>query len=213
MSIPKKLVWRVVHAERARLVDDLAALSTDAWATPSLCPGWDIHDVLAHLVDSAKTTRLGFAKRMVTARFDFDGDNADGIARQRHVDPSDTVAEMRAAIPLTLTPIAPRATRLVEAIVHGEDIRRPLRIATDYPPDAVATALAYQVRVAVAMGGGRERVEGVRLVATDSAFTTGDGEVVRGRALDLLLAVSGRPVSADAFDGPAASRLAAAKLS
>ncbi|PRC52238.1 hypothetical protein C6A85_59930, partial [Mycobacterium sp. ITM-2017-0098] len=85
------------------------------------------------------------------ARFDFDADNAVGIARERRADPCDTLAAMRAAIPLMRTPIAPRPTRLVEAIVHGEDIRRPLGIAATYAEDAVAAALAYQVGTSVAI--------------------------------------------------------------
>ena len=209
MSLDKTDVWSFVHAERARLVADLASLPADAWATPSLCPGWDVHDVLAHLVDAAKTSRIRFAKRMVAARFDFDGDNAIGIARERHADPRETVAAMRAVGRLTRTPIAPRPTRLVEAIVHGEDIRRPLGIAATYAPDAVAAALVYQVGAAVAFGGGRERVDGLRLVAKDSAFDAGRGDLVRGRAVDLLLAVSGRAVDAGAFDGPGTARLIA----
>ncbi|WP_234788676.1 maleylpyruvate isomerase N-terminal domain-containing protein [Mycolicibacterium iranicum] len=24
------------------------------WTTPSLCPGWDVHHVLAHIVDTAR---------------------------------------------------------------------------------------------------------------------------------------------------------------
>lgn len=207
MSLSKKDVWGFVHTERARLVDDLAALPTDAWATPSLCPGWDIHDVVAHLVDSAKTTRRGFARRMVLARFDFDGDNAAGVARQRHTDPLATLAAMRSTIPMTRTPIAPRATRLVEAIVHGEDIRRPLGIAATYAADAVLEALRYQVRTSAVIGGGRERVAGVRLSATDGEFDAGHGDLVRGRTVDLLLAVSGRTVDAAAFDGPGQARL------
>jgi len=207
MSLNKADVWSFVHAERARLADDLAELPPEAWATGSLCPGWDVHDVLAHLVDTAKTSRIGFARRMILARLDFDGDNAIGIARERRVDPRQTVAALRAVVPLTLTPIAPRPTRLVEAIVHGEDIRRPLGIPASYPPDALTDALAYQVKAAVAMGGGRERVDGLRLVATDSTFESGDGDVVRGSGVDLLLAVSGRAVDVGAFDGPGALRL------
>jgi hypothetical protein len=46
-------VWPIVHAERKSLADDLATLSPDQWATPSLCDGWDIHDVLVHLVATA----------------------------------------------------------------------------------------------------------------------------------------------------------------
>lgn len=204
----KTAVWSFVHAERASLVDDLAPLPVTDWATPSLCPGWDVHDVLAHLVDSAKTSRTGFVRRMMAARFDFDADNAVGITRERHADPRDTLAAMRAAVTLTRTPIAPRPTRLVEAIVHGEDIRRPLGITATYAADAVAAALAYQVRTTVAVGGGRERADGLRLIATDCAFDAGHGDVVRGRAADLLLAVSGRALDAGALDGPGAIRLA-----
>src|SRR5690349_17379161 len=126
MRITKADVWSFVHTERRRLADDLSSLPAQAWNTPSLCPGWDVHDVLAHLVDSAKTTRLGFARRMIHARFDFDADNAAGITRERCGDPQDTVASLRAAAPLTLTPVAPLPTRLVQATVHGQDIRRHL---------------------------------------------------------------------------------------
>lgn len=207
MMLTKSQVWSFVHAERARLADDLATLPTRAWTTPSLCPGWDVHDVLAHLVDTARTSRIGFARRMFHARFDFDGDNSLGIRRERRADPRDTVEALRAAVPLTLTPIAPRPTRLVEAIVHGEDIRRPLGIPATYQRTAVTAALAYQIKAAVAMGGGRERVEGVRLVATDGDFAAGAGDEVRAKAIDLLMAVSGRGVDARAFDGPGTARL------
>ena len=207
MKLSKAQVWSFVHRERARLADDLATLPDEAWTTPSLCPGWDVHDVLAHLVDTAKTSRIGFARRMLFARFDFDGDNAFGVRRERRAKARDTVEALRAVVPLTLTPLAPRPTRLVEAIVHGEDIRRPLGITASYDCAAVTAALTYQVKTTVAMGGGGERVEGVRLAATDCEFATGSGDEVRARAIDLLLAVSGRGVGAQAFDGPGTSRL------
>ncbi|AZG46143.1 maleylpyruvate isomerase family mycothiol-dependent enzyme [Gordonia insulae] len=209
MRSEKANVWPVVHAERARLVDDLERVPVDAWTTPSLCPGWDVHDVVAHLIDSATTSRLGFVRRMIAARFDFDKDNESGIRRCRRADPTDTLAALRAVIDLTSTPPAAPATRLVEAFVHGEDIRRPLRIRADHPPAAVARALAYQASTSVRMGGGRERVDGLRLVASDTDVTLGSGVAVSGRAIDLLLAVSGRPVSATAVDGPGASLLRA----
>lgn len=166
-----------------------------------------VHAERARLVDTAKTSRISFACRMVFSRFDFDVDNAIGIRRERRHDPRDTVEALREAVPLTLTPVAPRPTRLVEAIVHGEDIRRPLGIAAAYDCSAVTAALAYQVKPAVGMGGGRERVGGVRLVATDCDFVFGSGDEVCARAVDLLLAVSGRGVGAGAFDGPGTARL------
>ncbi|GAB19306.1 hypothetical protein GOEFS_080_00180 [Gordonia effusa NBRC 100432] len=195
MKASTEQIWLVVAEERSRLVDDLSSVGVDAWDTPSLCPGWSVHDVLAHLVDSAKATRISFARRMIAARFNFDLDNERGIARERRDSPAQTLAAMSAVINLRHTPPAAPATRLVEAFVHGEDIRRPLRIAATYPPDAVAQALAYQVKTRVAMGGGRERVVGRTVVATDTDFVHGDGPELRGTAIDLLLQVSGRELS------------------
>ncbi len=209
MDVDSQQVWPVVHAERSRLVDDLRGVPQDAWSTPSLCPGWTVHDVLAHLLDTAKTSRIDFIRRMILARFDFDGDNDIGIAREKRDDPAATLTAMQDAVPLTKTPPAPRATRLVEAFVHGEDIRRPLAIAADYPLDAVAAALMHQAKTSVAMGGGRQRVAGLRLVATDSGFELGDGIAVTGRVIDLLLAASGRPLTDGSLDGPGAARLTA----
>ena len=197
-------VWPVVHDERLALLRDLENLSAKQWETQSLCPGWDVHDVLAHLTDSAKTTRWGFIRRMVLAGFDFDKDNAVGIATQRCVDPAQTLAGFRDVLGRTSTPPAAPATRLVEAFVHGEDIRRPLGMRGDYPASPVAKALAYQLRTSVKMGGGKERAAGYTLVATDTTFGHGAGQEVHGKAIALLLAVSGRPVAPDELTGPGA---------
>ncbi|MEO6957106.1 MAG: maleylpyruvate isomerase family mycothiol-dependent enzyme [Antricoccus sp.] len=154
------VIWPVVHDERRALIGDLEALTASRWRTLSLCPGWDIHDVVAHLVDSAKTTRLGFVGRMIAARFDFDRDNAAGITREKAADPHHTLSQLRAVQNRTATPPAASATRLVEAFVHGEDIRRPLEIARNYPPIQVAQALSCQLHTSVKMGGGKERAYG-----------------------------------------------------
>ena len=201
-------VWPIVHAERARLIEDLQGLPEQAWATPSLCAGWDVHDVLAHLVDTARTTRIEFIRRMIRARLDFDHDNQLGVRRHRTGEPRETLEALRAVVDWTLTPAAPLATRLVEAFVHGEDIRRPLGIRADYPLHAVVTALSHQADSSAVLGGGRERIAGLTLVATDSGLTRGRGPQVRGRSIDLLMAVSGRPVPIDALDGPGVTTLA-----
>ncbi|MCC2319728.1 maleylpyruvate isomerase family mycothiol-dependent enzyme [Cellulomonas xiejunii] len=205
-------VWQTVREERLRLADDLSGLREEQWAVPSLCPGWDVHDVLAHLVDTARTGRLAFVRDMVAARGDFDRANRTGVARERRTDPQDTVAALRQVADLRRTPPAPLATRLVEAVVHGEDVRRPLGLAGAYPARAVVLALENQLRTRVSLGGGRERVAGVRLVDRGSGRTWGAGEDLEADAVDLLLVVSGRPVPADRLAGAAASRFAAAPV-
>ncbi|MBP3044806.1 maleylpyruvate isomerase family mycothiol-dependent enzyme [Arthrobacter jiangjiafuii] len=198
-------VWPAVHSERRALIRDLETLAPELWAQPSLCPGWDIHDVVAHLVDSAKTTRLSFLRGLIAAKFDFDKQNANGIARARGATPEATLAEFRRIRDETKTPPAAPATRLVEAIVHGEDIRRPLGILHSYPGASVDAALRYQLKTGVSMGGGKERAAGFRLQASDTGLEHGSGPVVRGSSLVLLLAVSGRPVAEEEFSGAGAA--------
>ncbi|WP_024795486.1 maleylpyruvate isomerase family mycothiol-dependent enzyme [Tomitella biformata] len=201
-------IWSAVHVERRALVTDLSGLRAEQWSAASLCPGWDVHDVLAHLVDTARTGRLAFVREMLRARLDFDRANENGIARERRPDPRETLRAFEDAMGLTRTPPANLATRLVEAFVHGEDIRRPLGLAGSYPAQAVVQALAYQLRTPASFGGGRERAVGLRLIDRQTGTTWGQGETVEGDGVDLLLAISGRPVAADRLSGSGAARLA-----
>ncbi|PYG01965.1 TIGR03083 family protein [Georgenia satyanarayanai] len=201
-------VWQEVHSERRRLVADLAGLRDDEWRRPSLCPGWDVHDVLAHLVDTARTGRVVFVRDLLVARMDFDRANANGIARHKRQDPRETLEALREAADLTRTPPARLVTRLVEAIVHGEDVRRPLGITGRYAEHAIVLALVHQLRTPVSFGGGRERAAGLRLTDRGTGAAWGRGKDVEGDAVDLLLAVSGRPVDRQRLAGDGAPDLA-----
>ncbi|WP_010540023.1 maleylpyruvate isomerase family mycothiol-dependent enzyme [Dietzia alimentaria] len=211
MRTRRRATWQIVHAERRLLVADLAALRDEQWEQPSLCPGWDVHDILAHLVDTARTGRVSFVRDLVAARMGFDLANENGVARRKRENPQDTLAAFADATTLTRTPPAALATRVVEAIVHGEDIRRPLGIAGRYPDAAISQALTYQLRTPVSFGGGRERADGLRLVDLRTGSTWGNGEDVTADALDLLLTVSGRSVDRSTLSGPGASRLLTAQ--
>jgi uncharacterized protein (TIGR03083 family) len=203
-------VWSMVHAERAALVDDLMRLDDEQWEVPSLCAGWSVHDVVAHLIDTARTTRLGFVVGMVRARFDFHRQNASGVARERGASPRETLERLRQVALRTSTPPAPLDSRLVEEIVHGEDIRRPLGLTRSYPQDAVVRSLRLQARTPASFGGAKELVAGIRLTAMDTDLSIGDGPEVSGTALSLLLAVCGRRVAVDELAGPGAGALTTA---
>jgi hypothetical protein len=62
----------------------------------------------------------------------------------------------------------------------------------------------------MSFGGAKELVSRVRLRAADADVSIGDGPHVRGAALSLLLAVSGRRVALEDLDGPGVPVLAAA---
>lgn len=203
-------VWSLVHAERAALIDDLEDLDDQQWEERSLCEGWTVHDVVAHLVDTALTTRLGFMGGLARARFDFDRQNARGVRRQRGAAPQETLERLRQVAARRSTPPAPLDSRLVEEVVHGEDIRRPLGLTRSYPQEAVVRSLRLQARTPASFGGAKELVARIRLTAADAEVAIGDGPAVSGTALSLLLAVSGRRVVLENLDGPGVAALTAA---
>ncbi|MER8266124.1 maleylpyruvate isomerase family mycothiol-dependent enzyme [Streptomyces griseus] len=204
----KRGIWRMVHAERAALIEDLARLEPGQWETPSLCAGWTVHDVAAHLVDTALTTRIGFVVGLARARFDFDLQNARGVERERGASPQETLERLRRVASRTTTPPAPLDTRLVEEVVHGEDIRRAVGPVRSYPLEAVVRALRLQARTPESFGGARETVATVRLTATDADLSIGEGPDATGPALSLLLAVSGRRQAVEELSGPGVGLLA-----
>lgn len=199
--------WNVVHTERQALIDDLGKLSSEQWNTPSLCDGWTVHDVLAHLVDDAKTTKPGFIRSLILAGFNFDRLNQKGVDLERKSDPADTLESFRRVSDRTTSAPAPLASRLVEIIVHGEDIRRPLGIPHEYPTDAIIGALDYQLATSGSMGGSKDRAADLRIIALDSDWTHGSGAEVKGNTIDLLIALTGRQTPNDALEGPGAEIL------
>lgn len=200
-------IWETVHNERESLADDLQNLTAEQWSTQSLCEGWTVHDVLAHLVDDAKTTKFSFISSLILAGFNFDRVNEKGVSRERRVAPQETLHAFRQVSDRTSSAPAPLASRLVEIIVHGEDIRRSLGIPHTYPIEAVSAAIDYQLATSDSMGGSKDRAANLRLIANDADWSHGSGAEVRGDAIDLLMALTGRPVQSDALTGDGAPSL------
>jgi uncharacterized protein (TIGR03083 family) len=160
------------------------------------------------LVDNARTTRIGIVLAMARARFDFDRQNDQGVVRWKGATPAETLVRLREVVGRTTTPPAPLDSRLVEEVVHGEDVRRPLGLTRDYPQETVARALAYQLKTSVGMGGGKQRAAGLRLVATDAAVSHGEGAEVSGPLVSLVMVISGRGQALGDLSGPGVGQLA-----
>lgn len=200
-------LWPAIHEERRALADDLAGLSDEQWTTPSLCSGWTVHQVLAHQVATAKMTPGRFAGKFIGAGFNFNRMSAADVAAESRGGPAATLASFRAAENRTTAPPGPKASWLGEALVHSEDIRRPLGIKRDYPAGAVTRAIAFYAG-SNALIGGKRRAEGLTLKATDTDWEMGSGPVVEGPAISLLLAVTGRGAAVTDLSGPGAAILA-----
>lgn len=199
-------IWPTIHAERKALVDDLAGLTPEQWTTQSLCSEWNIHQVLAHQLSAAKMTPPKFFGKFAAAGFNFNKFAAKQVAVESVGGPAATLAAFRAAEPRETAPPGPKDTWLGEAFVHGEDIRRPLGITRAYPLPEVARAIALYAK-SNAIIGGKTRVVGLTLKATDTDFSVGSGPLVEGPAISLLLAASGRKSALDELSGPGVEAL------
>jgi uncharacterized protein (TIGR03083 family) len=193
-------IWPVVHGERRALATDLAFVTPERWSTPSLCDGWTVHDVLAHLTATAAMTPPRFLAKLAAAGFRFPVFTAEQIAEVGAEGAPATLARFRAVQASTSAPPGPALSWLGEVLVHAEDIRRPLGFTHEYPLDAVTRVIDFYAGSNLLIGGKR-RVAGLTLTATDTGWTRGSGPHVHGPAMSLLLATAGRRAALDDLTG------------
>src|SRR3954453_4222589 len=184
-------IWPTISADRRALAAHLEALEDDRWDTPSLCSGWSVRDVLAHMAATAKIGPARFFGKLVANGFSFTKLQSKDIAVNRGSAPAETLANFKAIVQSTAHPPGPTDTWLGETIVHAEDIRRPLGLQHNYPIEsAVRVANFYKGSNLVI--GTKKQISGVTLRATDADWTHGDGPEVSGPIVALVLAMAGR---------------------
>jgi uncharacterized protein (TIGR03083 family) len=203
----------LVTAERLALVDFLETLSPEDWSVPSLCTGWTVQDVAAHL---ASASAIGVGELLaVSARAGFRPNrvNVENARRWSARGPRVIIDGLRRNAEEGRRPLGTtKLMALADSLCHADDIRYPLgRTAAPAPePFAlVADLLAGQRWPLTLMVGGHARtvVKGLRLVADDVGWTHGDGPEVRGPAETWLRLLGGRRVAADELTGPGAATL------
>jgi uncharacterized protein (TIGR03083 family) len=201
-------VWPTVHAERKALAADLESLTDEQWQTPSLCGGWTVRDVLAHMTATAKITPPAFFGKLVGSGFSLKRMQEKDIAREKGGAPGETLAHFRAVIDSSKHPPGPTDTWLGEVLVHAEDVRRPLGIRHDYPTDA-AVQVADSYKGSNLVIGAKRRIDGLTLRATDADWTHGSGAEVSGPIMALMLAMTGRKAALDDLTGDGVATLRA----
>ena len=126
-----------IRGERRALVDFLETVGPDEWATPSLCDGWTVQDVAAHVASAPALTMSETLLDMARAGFRPNAFTAGSARRWARRGPAAILDQLRTnaengAKPLGVPPVA----ALVDAVVHQLDIRRPLGSSRPVPePD------------------------------------------------------------------------------
>jgi uncharacterized protein (TIGR03083 family) len=203
-------VWQATDAERSRLADLCEDLSDREWATPSLCGGWRVREVAAHLTQAHMGLRpatLGILR----ARGSFDRMIRDSAVRQAARPVEEYAPMLRAMVGSRrtapfITPMEP----LIDVLVHGQDITVP--IGRPWPlPAPAASAAARRVWEMGFPFRARRRLAGLAVRATDADLALGEGPAVEGPIGAVLLLLTGRTAAAlDRLSGDGATALRAA---
>lgn len=194
-------LWRAAARERAALADDLATLTPEQWRQPSLCRGWDVEEVVAHLTAAASLGPAAWVRSMARARFRSAEHNRRQVLRHRGATPAETLERFRAVVDSTTAPSGHTPAYVGEVLVHAEDVRRPLGLTHDPDPAALAAVFGFAVGRDFTVAG-RTTSAGLALRADDGPSTTGEGPEVTGPTLSLLMAVAGRAAHLVDLRGP-----------
>jgi uncharacterized protein (TIGR03083 family) len=183
--------WPFIRAERAALIADLENVSDAAWSTPSLCAGWTVREVLAHMTAVAKLTPAGFVGKFAAAGFRFNSMNEIGMKAELGSTPAETLAGFRAQLDRTTSPPGGVDMLVGDMVIHSQDVRRPLRISHTFQPEAL-TLMANSVIRSNLVLGGKRRASGLKLTATDQDWTRGAGPEVKGPLASIIIVLTGR---------------------
>jgi uncharacterized protein (TIGR03083 family) len=192
--------WPLIHAEREALAADLAKLTDEQWATRSLCADWTVRDVLGHMTATAKMTPPKFFASFAGAGFNFNKMTAKGVAAEATPSPVAGLANFRDHLKDTTHPPGPVESMLGEAVIHSEDIRRPLGITREYQPEALVRVGQF-FQGSNMIVGAKQRIAGLTLRSTDTDWSTGSGPEVTGPQLSLVLAMTGRSAALAELSG------------
>lgn len=199
-------VMAMARAERAELADFLDTLTPQQWDAPSLCAGWRVRDVVAHAISYEEHDTSDLAKRLVKARFRPHKLNDVALVEYRNLSPQELVEFLRGHLePKGATARFAGAVGLVDALIHHQDIRRPLGMPRTIPAERVRHALGFAVTAPPLRGFWTAR--GVRLVATDVDWSRGKGPEARGTGEAVLMTMAGRSGIATELTGAGAEIL------
>lgn len=202
-------LWDHIHTERRALADVLAGLSEEQWRHETLCPGWSVRDVAAHVIAHPQI-RVHELPGMV-ARNLGRGYNATmlrEVQRRGARETSESILRDFEKYDAS-TRTAPGTTAreaLIDVLLHTQDILRPLGLVHDMPPEAAAVA-ADRAR-SLAWLTGWTSAKRLRLVATDIDWARGAGPEVRGPMQELLMVASGRAPDPTLVSGDGVALLA-----
>lgn len=198
-------VWPITVAARRSLLSVFEQLDDDQWEVRSLCEGWTIREVLAHLTLAARPPAGRYLAALARAKGSFDKANHTLAITDARQPVSKLLTDYRSVIDHRFSPPGwPQAAPLGDILLHSLDVRLPLGLATDQPPEhyePVLDLLLSRTGRSFTKAGRPD----VGWTATDGDWSHGVGPVVRGTIADIALTTAGRVARLDRLTGEGVS--------
>ena len=170
----------LIAAERRAFGDVLKGLPEPDWDAPSLCAGWRVREVVAHMTMPFRYSTPRFLGEMVRSRGNF-ARMADRVARRDAQAPIGTLLDgwrTNEDNPWK-PPGGGLKGALTHDVVHGLDITVPLGIEHPVSEPALRVVLDNATSPLSLKHFGLD-LTGIRLEADDLDWAFGDGEPLRG---------------------------------
>lgn len=199
-------VWRAIDDRRLSLAKVLDELTEAEWQQPSLCSGWTVRDVTAHLT-LQQVGLLEAVSGFIRAPGRLNRVIQDTARRRARMPIERMIEEIRGMVGSRRHNVGVTCREtLIDILVHGADIAVPLKRKLPMPTDAAAEA-ATRVWTTGWPFYARRHLAGFRIEATDAAWSVGDGRLVRAPIEAILLTLTGRYVALNAVTGAGADDL------
>ena len=192
----------MITAERTELAKMLAGLPAPRWNEPTLCAGWRVREVVAHITMPFRYSRSRFVLELAKSRGKFN-EMADRCARRDAavMSPGELAEALRSnANHPWQPPGGGQIGALTHDVIHGLDITEALGLGQRGPQDRLGVVLPNLV-TPKALGFFGVDLSGVELRAADTGWTFGSGRPVTGTAQDLALFLCGRKLPPGRLEG------------
>lgn len=198
----------MIAAQRTELAELLAGLPEPRWDEPSLCAGWRVREVVAHITMPFRYGRGRFALELAKSRGRFN-EMADRLARRdaAAMSPSELAGTVRSNTGHPWKPPGGGFTgALAHDLIHGLDITVPLGLAVPpVPEERLRPVLPASLDDRSVKFFGVD-LDGIELRASDMDWALGSGVPLEGAAADLLLVLCGRTLPAGHLVGEPSTR-------
>jgi len=200
----------MIAAQRGELAAVLDALPASGWDEPTLCAGWRVREVVAHVTMPFRYSGRRFVVELARSRGKFN-EMADRVALRdaARMSPAELAEVVRLNIGHPWRPPGGGFSgALAHDVIHGLDITVPLGLAFAIPEERLRRVLPVSAADKTVTFFGAD-LAGIEFRARDIDWTLGAGTPLTGAAADLLLAMCGRKLPAGRLSGEAAARFSA----